>query len=258
MTMCLAAKADFAGESRIVFCCDFLAADDYCAVEDVAKYDVLSDGLMALYAGPLCECEQAVRLYKQQLKSQSITEDNVLELLWGPMDLFRKRCDRRNQYISDQSPRPPDVELLIFGFVETVPKIFYVGQATGDVVEQAQKSAIGTGASAAMTVLDWRFRSSIITLELVLYAAYEAKKMAEAGPPVGKEHTILGFVSPKDALSLTVIAYEDMQLFQEAFGEFGPKVIGAQCHLPGRITGAVVKDPEWPTHDLSNPPASQG
>jgi 20S proteasome alpha/beta subunit len=256
MTMCLAAKAQLGGFPRLVYCCDFLAANDYASYEDVSKYELIGDGLMALYSGPVTTGEELLRLYKNSLKGVALTDDNIFTVLQKPMDEFKERVSRRT--INPMSA-PQYVDLLIFGFVEATPRIFHVGQEK-DLEEEAVYCVIGSGAQAAWAMLDWRGLSSMSRLDEVLYAAYEAMRIAEAGPPVGKKITLLAFLEPAgpSEVKLEVIAHADLPLFAEAFESFGPKPLPPHWHLPGRITGAVARSvPQSTTRDLKSPLPSQ-
>lgn len=255
MTMCLAAKAQLSGYPRLVFCCDFLATDDYSSSEDVSKYEVIADGLMALFAGPVTAGQEMLRLYQKRLKGMAITEDNIFTALQEPMDEFRERVSRRKR---DPESPPQYVDLLIFGFVEAIPRIFSIGQGY-ELQEHSAHCVIGSGAQAAWPILDWRGLSSMSRLDEALYVAYEAKRIAEAGPPIGKKITMLAFIEPygQSDPRLTQITFEDMHFLAEAFETFGPRPVTLDWHLPGRITGAVARStPQSTTHDPKSPPPS--
>jgi 20S proteasome alpha/beta subunit len=250
MTMCLAAKAQLAGYPRLVYCCDFLATDDYSSYEDVSKYDVISAELMALFSGPITAGTELLRLYRKRLAGVAITDDNIFALLQSPMEEFRKRVSERKT----ESP-PQSVDLLIFGFVEAAPRIFYIGQQH-ELQEHPMYCAIGSGAQAALPILDWRGLSSMSRLDEVVYAAYEAKRIAEAGPPVGKKITLVAFMEPNGPsdFRLTVIPFDDLHYLAEAFETFGPKPLTPDWCLPGRITGAVARSNlESTTSDSKSP-----
>ena len=129
---------------------------------------------------------------------------------------------------------------------------FYVSQKTAKVAEQEFKYAIGSGSGAATTMMEWRGISEDSSLDEVLYALYEGKRIAETGPPVGKKMTMLAFIEPDG--ELRQVTFEDMRLLEEAFGQFGPQPISPAWRLPGRITGAVARsNPESTTRDLRSP-----
>jgi 20S proteasome alpha/beta subunit len=191
-------------------------------------------------------------LYRKQLKDADISDETVHGLLAKPMSDFNERVKAR-AFIA---PKTIPVELILFGFIESVPRIFYVSQKTAKVVEQDFKYAIGSGSSAATTMMEWRGISEDSSLDEVLYALYEAKRIAETGPPVGKKMTMLAFIEPDGKLGQ--VTFKDMPLLAEAFDQFGPKPISPDWRLPGRITGAVARsNPESTTHDSQSPPPSQ-
>jgi hypothetical protein len=235
MTMCLAVKAQLAGEPRLVFCCDSLAGNDYSSYEDVSKYEVLGAGLMGLFAGPVTAGDELFRLYKKKLTGIAITEDNIFDLIQKPMDDFNQRVSRRK---SDSGTPPQYVDLIIFGFVESLPRIFHISQKDAILEEADLKCAIGSGALAAWTMLEWRGLSRSSLLDHVLYAAFEAKKLAEAGPPVGKKVTMLAFLEPLGLSDFRreAVFGEGLALLDEAFQRFGPKHIDNSWGLPTRVT----------------------
>lgn len=259
MTMCLAAKAQFGGDPRIVFCCDFLAANDYGSYEDVSKYFLICDGLMGMYSGPLTTAREVSRLYPKMLKGFTVTEENVFRALSEPMEEFRRRFAARSKSVKGPGGSPSNVEVLIFGFVESVPRIFHMSQADGDLEEEDLKWAIGSGAQAAWTMLEWRGLSEGSQLDHVLYAAFEAKKLAEAGPPVGKRATMLAFLEPlgQSDFRLQPVFGEGLDLLNEAFQDFGPKRIAETWNLPRRVTHpTVAESPQSTTRDSQSPPPS--
>jgi 20S proteasome alpha/beta subunit len=232
MTMCLAAKADLSGEQRIVFCCDFLVSSDYASYEDVAKYDFMGT-LMVMFAGPLGAAREAVKVYKNAVGATPVTFANVHSLLSDPMETYRNQ-------IANRKRQPGQIGLLFAGFVENESRIYSVSQ-DGTVEERDFICAIGTGAEAAMTMLQWRGFSPDTTLQKVLYSAFEAKRISEAGV-VGKKNTMLGFLEPKgNDIMVHVIPKKDLSLFDDAFNLFGPKPMTGEWHLPGRITGVIAK-----------------
>jgi hypothetical protein len=254
--MCAVAKAQLAGVPRLAFCCDFLVTSDYDEHEDISKYDFLCEELAAVYSGPTTTAQEIFRLYKRRLKDAVVSDDTIYALLRDTMDEFRQRVHAR----AHMTYKSPPVELLIFGFIESNPRIYYVSQKTGRVREQEYKYAIGSGSYAAQALLDWRGLSDTWTLDKTLYSLYEAKKISEAGPPVGKKATMLGFLEPLGDLSfmMTPISRTDLTLLDAALAQFGPRPITPDWHLPGRITGAIARDHEDSTPDLQSPPASQG
>lgn len=238
MTMCAVAKCQLSGEPRLAFCCDYLVSNDYTEHEDVSKYGVLSGGLAAVYSGPPTTADEVLRLFKKRLHGVALTDETVHPILFDAMREFRKRVSARAKMVV----RVPPVELLVFGFVESCARIFYIAEKGGVVDEQDPKHAIGSGATASLATMEWRGISKTWTLDKVLYSLYEGKKMAEAGPPVGKT-TMLGFLKPikGNHLAMTLVFRDDLSLLDEAFAEFGPKGLPPEWHLPGRITGAIAR-----------------
>jgi hypothetical protein len=171
MTMCAVAKAQLLGRPRLAFCCDYLVSNDYAENEVISKYDILCNGLMVVVSGPLNAFREIVRLYKKRLEDAAVSDETIYNLLWKPMDDFRNRVADR----AAMTPETPPVELVVFGFVESNPRIFCVSQKDGSVEEHAFKYAIGSGSYAATTMMEWRGLSEDSRLDEVLYALYDMR-----------------------------------------------------------------------------------
>jgi len=115
------------------------------------------------------------------------------------------------------------------GTVEPTPFLIVADENTDEngtrdeVVRQSEYAAIGSGAQAALSTLYRRQQSSTDSLMRTLYVLYEANKLSEKIPGVGREFINLDVLYPDGKLRrLSDDGYEKMI---ELYGKFGPKTI---------------------------------
>src|SRR5262249_12921976 len=98
-------------------------------------------------------------------------------------------------------------ELIVSGFISGYPRIFKI---SGDVVWPCNDFAvIGSGTFNGESALRWREQSSTQNLETTIYNVWEAKRLSENVPGVGKK-TILLIMRPNQPTDFLTEAGERM------------------------------------------------
>jgi 20S proteasome alpha/beta subunit len=168
-----------------------------------------------MFAGPLMPAKDLVRIYKKALKkAPALKIGNYKELLWKPMQDFTD-ANRDKDYLEST-----DAQLLIVALVEGSFRILTI-DASGPR-ESSYFGAIGTGADSAMAMLRWRKPTDKMQLNRAIYCAYEAKKLGEVSPHVGKQ-TFINVLSDKKGLLYWTLKPEEISALGEKFSRFGPQ-----------------------------------
>jgi hypothetical protein len=225
MTMCIAAHAQESGYPRLVLCFDAMSGTDTFASEILFKCEYLADGIAALYAGTVPKVKELARIYKTELAKTKVTEENLTTVLWEPMRILRERHAAR------KTEEPLKLTLLITGFIEGSAKIVEVDQ--DDISELEAYGVTGTSTEVVEALLNWRKQSDFLSVSHTLYNLYEAKRISEVSPHVGREHTTILVLepTPNGRFIQHVIPSE----FMEAqFKEFGPRQLELSYNLPWR------------------------
>lgn len=118
------------------------------------------------------------------------------------------------------------VELILVGTIGTRFKIFKLSQ--WELVECEHFAVIGSGALTAEPILYQRKVRQRSNIPMVSYAVWEAKKIAEGAPGVGKETTMF-LIRPSDhGLKFDIC---DKGVLDKQVKKFGPKP-----YAEGRVT----------------------
>jgi hypothetical protein len=162
-----------------------------------------------------------------------------------PNDLYRDLAFEIKNHFSN-------AELIVAGFIGRNPAIFKI---SGDSVWSCDDFAvIGAGTQVAESSLYHREQSFMRNRDLSVYCVYEAKRLSQKAPGVGKMTQL--FVIRLDQ-SLEMISEEGLNILERHFAEFAPRPI----HIPA-IPAQVFKvhsmpgqkeDPESTTPDPSTP-----
>jgi hypothetical protein len=215
MTVCIAARSAINDDTVLVVCMDMMLSTDYNSAETGIKWQMLPFGFRALLAGPLAttrelgDCcarsldgdesggvpaivrmlRKGVGLYKREFAESHI--QSRLGISYEefrktgkeayPQDLFRELSwEIKNHYSG--------AELIIVGFVKGVPRIFKI--SADAVVACEDFAVIGTGTAIGESALYFRGQTFLTNFETTVYSVFEAKRLAENAPGVGKK-TIL-------------------------------------------------------------------
>ena len=240
MTVCIAAKANWAMNEHIVLCSDWQVGDDSSMWEAPVKFEQhFGLSLTSLLAGSLEDASDLTRLYQERLGSRSMKLLELKEELHAGMNAFKKSLKRRGR---DNS----DVQLLIAGYVEGSATILYVDRNT--VMEPAPYCAIGAGGPNAEAMLKWRLahepRDPFFDLSNVVYYVYEAKRFAEVSPHVGKRITemIILQQSAEGHLKMDFLAPPTLDYLGEQYKQYGPQRLPEKRENLRNVPG-MISDP---------------
>ncbi|MFZ1007827.1 MAG: hypothetical protein WAN65_13375 [Candidatus Sulfotelmatobacter sp.] len=261
-TLCIGALAIDPGptEECIVLCADRKVStpDWEFASETEYKFHALSPQFVALASDSLSQAKELADIYRFHLKSVPLTAENVLEEMRKPPIVLKRRLansyigrclglsydewvkhgrdwfgdtifERHEDTIAKHALR---VQLLIAGFVDR--KAFLFELVSDEVSVVTNFSMIGAGSYTASPALHARSQTRATMLDQALYNVYEAKKMGEGSPSVGKK-TMMRVLHPPATIGGPVceqiVTASGAAALEELFGEYGPKPM-ASCTLP--------------------------
>jgi hypothetical protein len=237
MTCCIAAHCLEDGDKpRIILCMD--RRMDYGAGvgahEMGWKFHLAGPGWSALIAGSVHQCHALLSLYRDHLGKTIVTGKNVWREMQVPLADFKK------DILSEGFSQEDSVELLISGFVERQPMVFYVicqkqeeSRAVQNVVQVDAFECIGSGSSLAQNSLLYRECGETTELLEALYYVYEAKRWSELDTSVNKR-TVIIIQDPSDkgdAVALRHVSPSGMDILSDMFVIFGP-----QPYFKGPVT----------------------
>jgi 20S proteasome alpha/beta subunit len=168
-----------------------------------------------MYSGPVVAAKDLLISYKQKLAKAKLTVSNYRDLLWKPMQTFVDANVKRASYLHEDA----DVKLLLIAVVEDGFRLLTVD--SHGISERSSYAAIGSGEDSATAMLRWRKPSDTIDVQAAIYFAYEAKRIGEVSPHVGK-HTFVNILCPKHGLRRPLPESEIAEV-AEAFKRFGPQ-----------------------------------
>ena len=247
MTVCIAARCvDYRGPF-IVCCTDLMGSNDLSGAETAFKFQMLGANFVSLLAGPMgtarelagncgaelqageigCSADVMSRLrigigqYKHDFAESHI--QSKLGISYAefrstgkaslPVDLYRDLSWEIRNHSSG-------VELIVIGFINVKAAIFKV---SGDVAWPCDDFAvIGTGTGLGEASLFYREHHMLCSLETTLYHVYEAKRMAEKAPYVGKA-TMLFLLRPGGKLEMVADRYTKQ--LDGCLSKFSPSAI---------------------------------
>jgi hypothetical protein len=111
-----------------------------------------------------------------------------------------------------------ECELIIAGFIDKAPYIFFTQDTGGRLLSERNFAAIGSGAYAARLILGFRNQDRGDNAPITIYHVFEAKKIGENAPSVGRETAVL-LLRPETGMHLCPI-YPQLE---EAYKKFGPQ-----------------------------------
>jgi ATP-dependent protease HslVU (ClpYQ) peptidase subunit len=130
-----------------------------------------------------------------------------------PADLFRELS-------RDIADHDSEAQIIVSGFLNSRPVIFTV---TGESVASCDDFAvIGSGSQLAEAALYHRDQSFMNGINRTIYCVYEAKRLAEKAPGVGRRTQM--FVFRPDG-SMAIIPDQGLRLLDTWFTRFGPQPI---------------------------------
>ena len=256
MTLCIAAhcmEPDWTGSPRIVAAFDWkIEEDSVGSSEGHAKLRHLTEEWVALLAGPsISETEDLALRYQAFLVNnhEQLTRGNLRDQLRRPLNAYRESlADRhthgllavpysdfldhgenwfpeelRRQVALEIAQQKIDAEIVLIGVVEK-EYLVIADCVYGEVRLCHHFTAIGSGHSVAKASLYHRGQESTCPLSETIYSIFEAKKLGENVPGVGKVTTILVVRRNEDGtLAWDVLQSEDIEFEESLYHKFGPK-----------------------------------
>jgi hypothetical protein len=224
VTLCIAAKTfDSYGkelmEPSVVTCCDHLIETPTAKADIGSKCWMVSPDWEVMMAGTFPLAVELVHIYEQHLKNSTDDGTATIEKLRVPIDIFRKRAAQRftqsryavsreefmengRAWFGEQLFREALLDMR--SYVEQEEKqvqLLLVGNdgegflaiykySCGELWECDGFAAIGSGETIAEAALYLRGIVETHPLAYVAYAVYEAKRLGEITPGVGRLTTM--------------------------------------------------------------------
>jgi hypothetical protein len=258
MTLCIGALSQHAGNPRIVLCFDSKISADEFASETEYKFHRLNGKLVSMFSGAPGRAKELAWIYREFLRTVNLDKQQIIEQLREPITTFKRRLanaylgrtlelsyddfltrgtksfgkdfQRRLGLIEDH---PLRVDLIIAGFLGQFPVLCEL--RNGELELRTNYSMIGTGVYTAEPSLHSRKQQEMTTVHSTMYNVYEAKKLGEASPHVGKFTTML-VLSPPDAPSesmhIDVVQPEGLNYLDNLYDQYGPKPMPCQYTFP--------------------------
>ncbi len=218
MTLCIAAKCSYQDENAIIMSSDWRIEDDASGSQTALKQGCLAPGWWFMYAGIQARAVELVISIKDYLKDHplgpgaiSLTIRESLRKHREKMadELIHSQIARSYQWLLEEghSVLPSDycsqliryvadirleAQLIVCGFCDNDPVIFLIDETRGAPIAGPIENfaAIGSGSLIALSVLHQREHQSTVPFRRALYHVYEAKRLGEAAPGVGKQTTV--------------------------------------------------------------------
>ncbi len=229
VTLCIAAQCEDGKTPCIVFCSDrkvtYGSGADYFGASDTAdKLSLFIKNWPALIAGTMARGEELIDTYRTYFRSlekhrSELTKANILDTFKIPPRIQRRKLAEEytqshwsisyDEFLAtgatifpdDYKERLDDIEeieldcrLLLGGFLDGEAYVFRVSQNT-NVSLITNFAAIGSGETFAAGALHRRKQAAHLSLEETIYNVFEAKKVAQMDPFVGKK-TFVDVIRP--------------------------------------------------------------
>ncbi len=260
MTLCIGALAQAPGGQCIVLCFDSKVSTDEFSSESEYKFRRLSNQLVGLFSDSPGRAKELALIYERYLKTVELTEENAVEHLREPFSELKNRLannymqrklaisyqqllDRgddwlgkelRLKYISDIAAHKPRVSLIVAGFLGQTPLLYELRD--GELEWRTTFSLIGSGAFAAEPPLHARNHTFNTLREDALYNVYEAKRIGETSPAVGRDTRMLILYSPnkdsKGHILADVVTPIGTAYLEKQFRRYGPRPVKKWAAIP--------------------------
>jgi 20S proteasome alpha/beta subunit len=247
---------------RIVACMDTKVSTDSTSAETEVKWDYLNDDIRAIFAGKVPYARELIGIYRNRFRDTPFDWDHALEQLRIPPQIFKwQKCEAYTQsrlgipyerFLKDGKKEiassvhqrmtydldaiTTDVDLIIFGFEKTKPRLFKF--SCDELWEESIFACIGTGEEAAKHSLSRRKQKTFTSLARSLYNIWEAKKLSELSPTVG-QRTITLVLEPgltpghRDwRKHCKFVTSTGKKFLNEQYGLYGPKDVPPDFVLP--------------------------
>ena len=265
MTLCIAAQCRSGKDNHAVISFDQRVETDAASGENEFKWERLSRRWSALIAGDVSLARELLSYYRPDLveSEENLNEGNVLEHLYEPLRKLRQleadRLVRDRHAISydnflsvghtqlpadlfrqtsyDIANQRLEVQLVLIGWMGKEFKLFKVSD--GRVYRCEPFAVIGRGSYTAEPALFQRSQDELNEMPVTAYTLFEAHKIAQITPTVGKKFAIIVLKWDSAEKTFTPYLLDDraMDFLGEKFKEFGLKEITPDLVLP---EGSVV------------------
>jgi hypothetical protein len=265
MTLCIGALCKDVVPTMpcIVFCFDSKVGGNEFASETEYKFHILSDQVMALVADRPGRGKELAGYYRHHLRGLRLTENNLIRELQEPVRTLKHRIaeaytarkfgisyqdfllkgaasfghaafDKHNSVIE---ANPLHVDMIIGGFF--LPQLpgayepFLCELRDGELDRVTNFSLIGSGWYTAEPALHARAQTSNTRLPDAVYNVYEAKRLGESSPHVGKETRLYVLKCPDPVkqdpkLRVKMLKPEGEKELSKRFKKYGPRPVPVQ------------------------------
>lgn len=207
-----------------MLCADMQTGDSVSATEKTFKIDAdFAHGLVALFAGTTSDVWELLRLCKERIGSNPASWQEVKEGLWAGMEELKQRLSRTRK----KSPGT-DALLLVCGHLEMGIDILYLDREGAYSIDEF--AAIGCGSQVADSILRWRVANTRVVLshnlDDIIYYVYEAKRLAEISPDVGKLVDMrIGCVTSTGFFATSSLSPRHLDFLMDEFAKYGPQCL---------------------------------
>lgn len=223
MTLCIAANClENRNPERpcIVVSADSRSESDITGGDNTSKYEILTDGLWAVFAGRISNARDLAATFREVLAGTELKQDTLFQKLNDASGRHKgKLCDReahlrfgisykavrergehelpennRLRFFHDLDDLGFDCELLIVGFLDDTRAAIFRVDSNGEVTLEDNFRAIGSGETIAEGNLAFRNQRIVNSVEETLYHVYESTRLAVEAKAPGVGDTELFFV----------------------------------------------------------------
>lgn len=251
MTLCIAAICRHEKEGRLVLCSDMKGGTWAAKTENEFKVmwvRARPPAWVGLVSGDISRAYRITASFCDSLDRIELNVKNVFEAMQSAGNSFREKLANdivsRNLSVSydylrknkEEFPEArvnetyaqikeidSEVEMIVAGFVGTLPYIFVV-ERDCSVVQRTNFAAVGTGAYIAEQTLYQRHQNISFKVGKSLYHVYEAKRLAEIAEGVGR-FTVLSITAPSEneELKFREVHDEGLEFLEKKYKEYGLK-----------------------------------
>jgi 20S proteasome alpha/beta subunit len=256
MTLCIAALCQSDDKRAAVLGFESRGETAIASTDYVWKLESIGHGWTALIAGLVSDAREAAGIFREffDLRAQTMTDNNASDLLREPANRFRRALaeqvvqnrlalsydefldagaqgkipdDTRRKIFYEIEATVPEIELLLVGPLAGRLALFrYSG---GKIMREDNFAAVGTGAPIAESSLFQRGQHEHCNMTDTLYNVFEAQRLANIAPGVGK-NKMFAVVTADSAIRFVTDSGEEYLAKQ--YQRLGPKDLDLEP-LPG-------------------------
>lgn len=246
-----------------------MLANDAWGSESEYKFHVLSNQLVAMFAGSPAKAKELALMYQDHLAKTILSEATALEEIRKPLAAFKLRKadwfvkiklavsyqdflangetwfgrQTVDRYLTAIEEHYPNVEMIIAGFIDGKPVLYQIMREHGvqpiEVDPVTNFCLIGSGATTAEPSLHARLQTNNTPLTQTLYNVYEAKMAGESSPYVGqKTRMYIVYASDTDPKRIVVdmVTEDGEKWLASLYAKHGPKAMKTWPTMPPKAT----------------------